>query len=113
MAEIKCPNCGKIIKLDKSDYDLLLNEVRNEEFEKSIKNREKEIEDRLKAHFALEAVNAKNKLEKENDFLKNQISVLSEKLDAFALNSATKSHKFSYAFLAPSIASIENTAALL
>ena len=82
MAEIKCPNCGEIIKLDKSDYDLLLNEVRNEEFEKSIKNREKEIEDRLKAHFALEAVNAKNKLEKENDFLKNQISVLSEKLDA-------------------------------
>ena len=32
----KCPNCGEVIKLDKSEYDLLLNEVRNDEFAKTL-----------------------------------------------------------------------------
>ena len=34
MAEIKCPNCGEIIKLDKSSYDALLSEIEKEEIEK-------------------------------------------------------------------------------
>ena len=31
MAEIKCPKCGEIINLDKSDYDALLNNIEKEE----------------------------------------------------------------------------------
>ncbi len=37
MAEIKCPKCGEIIKLDKSDYDALLNNIEKEEVEKRVK----------------------------------------------------------------------------
>ncbi len=36
MAEIKCPKCGEIIKLDKSDYDALLSNVEKDEIEKRV-----------------------------------------------------------------------------
>jgi exopolysaccharide biosynthesis predicted pyruvyltransferase EpsI len=37
MAEIKCPKCGEVIKLDKSSYDALLNDVEKEEVISQIK----------------------------------------------------------------------------
>ena len=56
MAEIKCPKCGEIIKLDKSSYDALLNDIEKEEIEKRVKEQEKQIEDKYKAQYEL-AVN--------------------------------------------------------
>ncbi len=37
MNEIKCPNCGKVFAIDESGYAALLAEVRNEEFERTVK----------------------------------------------------------------------------
>ena len=31
MAEIKCPHCGKTIQLDKSSYDALLSDIKENE----------------------------------------------------------------------------------
>ena len=40
MNEIKCPNCGKFFQADERGYAQLLQNVRNEEFEKELKERE-------------------------------------------------------------------------
>ena len=43
MKEIKCPNCGKVFSVDESGYAAILNQVKNEEFDKEIKEREEAI----------------------------------------------------------------------
>lgn len=42
MNEIKCPNCGKIFKIDETEYDSIVKQIRDKEFEKEISLREQE-----------------------------------------------------------------------
>ena len=39
MREIRCPNCGKTINLDETDYADILNQVRNEAFHRELHER--------------------------------------------------------------------------
>lgn len=41
MSQIKCPNCGTVFQVDESQYHEILQQVRNEEFEKELKERQK------------------------------------------------------------------------
>ena len=43
MQEIKCPNCGKIFQVDESGYAQILQQVRDQEFEKELERRAKEL----------------------------------------------------------------------
>ena len=45
MSEIKCPNCGKVFKIDEESYSLILQQVRNSEFNKEI---DEQLENKLK-----------------------------------------------------------------
>ncbi len=47
MAEIKCPNCGKIFKIDDADYASIVSQIKNEEMEKEINFRVKEKEENI------------------------------------------------------------------
>ena len=40
MNELKCPKCGEVFRVDESDYAELLKTVRNEEFERAIREKE-------------------------------------------------------------------------
>lgn len=44
MQEIKCPNCGEVFQVDESGYAQILSQVRDKEFDKEIRQREKLIE---------------------------------------------------------------------
>ncbi|MCI8354836.1 MAG: DUF2130 domain-containing protein [Lachnospiraceae bacterium] len=44
MQEIKCPNCGEIFAVDESGYAQIVRQVRDKEFEKEIRQREKDLE---------------------------------------------------------------------
>ena len=39
MAELKCPDCGKVFSVDESDYIKILNQVKGEEFQREIDRR--------------------------------------------------------------------------
>lgn len=80
MAEIKCPKCGEVIKLDKSVYDSLLNEVEKEEINKRVAEAKKELEEKLEAIYALENSKQKNNSEKEINDLNNKIALLEEQI---------------------------------
>lgn len=71
MKEIKCPNCGKVFSVDESGYAAILNQVKNEEFDKEIKEREEAI----KAKVLSDSLIQKQQLEKEKD---QQISELNQ-----------------------------------
>ncbi len=80
MAEIKCPNCGEIIKLDKSSYDALLSEIEKEEIEKKLNIQIQQIEAKYKAEYALEINKQKSEQDSIVAELKKTIALLEEKL---------------------------------
>ena len=44
MHEIKCPKCGEVFQIDESNYARIVDQVRNEEFRKSVLEKEKQFE---------------------------------------------------------------------
>ena len=70
MKELKCPNCGSVFSVDEADYALLLNQVKNTEFESELNRRLGEMkqawESRQQAQ-ALQTANANQKALFEKD----------------------------------------------
>lgn len=61
MHEIKCPNCGTVFQIDEMDYQNVVKQIRDQEFEKEISEREKQY--KIEKEGAVEL--AKSKIEKE------------------------------------------------
>jgi len=85
MNEIKCPNCGKVFQIDESDYESIVRQIRNSEFEKEVStlevqhNKDKENAVKLaEAHLKEELANSLNKKDLEINELKNELKVLEE-----------------------------------
>ena len=85
MNEIKCPNCGKVFQIDESDYESIVRQIRNSEFEKEVSTLEvqhdKDKENAVKlaeAHLKEELANSMNKKDLEINELKNELKVLEE-----------------------------------
>ena len=67
MNEIKCPKCGTIFKIDESEYESIVKQIRNNEFENEIKRIHEEHNNNLKNQIELTKMNTeKNLLEKLN-----------------------------------------------
>lgn len=80
MAEMKCPHCGEIIKLDKSAYDSLLNEVEKDEINKQVNKREIEIKEKLEAQYLLKLNKDISEVENKYRDLQQQNRLLQEKM---------------------------------
>ena len=48
MNKIRCPKCGEVFSIDEADYAKILSQVKNEEFDKELARREKEILEKSK-----------------------------------------------------------------
>ena len=48
MNKIKCPKCGEVFSIDEADYAKILSQVKNEEFDKELSRREREILEKSK-----------------------------------------------------------------
>ena len=80
MPTIKCPKCGEVFTVDESLYQSILSQIKNEEFEKELKTREKVLEEKYKLQNANEItkINANN--EKLISELKSTIQLLNKEL---------------------------------
>ena len=85
MNEIKCPNCGKVFKIDETSYETILKQVRDEEFNKQIDAREKQYKEEKANEIMLAEAHIREKLQKqisEKDIelsnLKNQVANIEE-----------------------------------
>ena len=63
MKELKCPKCGNIFTVDEADYALLLNQVKNSEFEAELTRRVHELEQSQKVRQDAERQAAQAKAE--------------------------------------------------
>ena len=80
MNELKCPKCGTTFKIDETNYDSILKQVRNHEFDKEIEIREKQFLNEKENAIKLAEVNTEKKLLEEINRLKLQIKTLENDL---------------------------------
>lgn len=81
MSEIKCPNCGKVFKIDEESYSLILQQVRNSEFNKEI---DEQLENKLKLALNESENGFRDKLylrENEISKLKEEVKLLKKEND--------------------------------
>ena len=90
MAEIKCPKCGEVIKLDKSEYDALLNDISEAEIEKKVQEQKEQLEKRFQAEYELKLEQKKNSAANEVNDLKHQNELLREQLSSLNKESESK-----------------------
>ena len=82
MKDLKCPSCGKTFKIDPTDYDNLLTQIRDEEFTKRINEykeyanliKKKELEN-SKKDFQILLENQKKKSEQNLNSLKSELNL--------------------------------------
>ena len=82
MPVIKCPKCETAFVIDQNDYASLLSQVRNEVFEKELKERLAQQEKNNKQQNELDLERAKAADEKQINNLKNDIELLKQRLNA-------------------------------
>lgn len=90
MNEIKCPHCSTVFTINETEYNQLLDQIRNHEFEKEIharvdlelKNQKTEFESKLR----LKEAEFKNTLDNEMSTKNNEISRLNLLLNSAASN---------------------------
>ena len=64
MKEIKCPKCGEVFAVDESGYAQIVQQIRDKEFDKELKQREKNIEEIKKKDLELVKIQQKDEFDK-------------------------------------------------
>lgn len=82
MSEIKCPHCGKVFQVDESEFSDILRQVRTEEFEREIAQREALMEEGKRQAVELAVQQAQSKAAKGAAERDAKIAELSASLDA-------------------------------
>lgn len=76
MQEIKCPKCGEIFAVDESGYAQIVQQVRDKEFDKELKQRERDLEEIKKKDLELVKMQQKDEFDK---LISSKDSELTEK----------------------------------
>ncbi len=64
MQEIKCPNCGEVFVVDESGYAQIVQQVRDKEFERELRQREKDFEEMKDKDLELARMRQQDKFDK-------------------------------------------------
>ena len=80
MAEIKCPKCGEVFQVEEAGYAAIVGQIRNAEFEKELREREKQFETAKNSELTL--LKAQNQMEKEREIfsLRQEIEQLKSRI---------------------------------
>lgn len=64
MQEIKCPNCGEVFAVDETGYAQIVQQVRDKEFDKALKQREKDFLEKKESELKLARMEQKEELDR-------------------------------------------------
>ena len=83
MPEIKCPKCQNIFTVNESDYELIASQIRTNEFQKELKEKELQILKEKNNELALLEAKLKSEKEKELFVILQEAEKLKAKVSAF------------------------------
>lgn len=81
MNEIKCPNCGTVFQIDEQDYESIVKQIRDKEFEQEIKLREEQYKKDKEQTIKIIEIEASKKLEEELSKKKLEIVNLQRRIE--------------------------------
>ena len=81
MNEIKCPNCGTVFQIDEQDYESIVKQIRDKEFEREIKLREEQYKKDKEQTIKIMEIEASKKLEEELSKKKLEIVNLQRQIE--------------------------------
>lgn len=64
MQEIKCPKCGEVFVVDESGYAQIVRQIRDKEFEKELKRREEDLEEKKNSDLEIIRIQQKEEINK-------------------------------------------------
>lgn len=76
MQEIKCPKCGEVFAVDESGYAQIVQQIRDKEFERELKRREKDLAEKKESDLKVARMEQKEEFDR---VLSSKDSELSEK----------------------------------
>ena len=82
MKELKCPKCGNIFSVDEADYAVLLNQVKNSEFEAELARRLHELEQNQQARQQAEIAKAEAEKARQQAEQRLQLQTLQAQIAA-------------------------------
>ena len=80
MKEIKCPKCGSVFTVDESGYNEIVKSVRDDEFNRELARRQKEMEEKLQSQVQIVKLQSEKSNDAEVEVLKKQINELQSQL---------------------------------
>ena len=80
MNEIKCPHCGKAFTINETDYESIVKQIKNHEFEKELDIRIKQFNSEKENAVKLAEVNTEKKMQEEINSLKLELITAQNKL---------------------------------
>lgn len=92
--EIKCPNCGKVFQIDETNYESILKQIRDDEFEKQIKEKEKQFKNDKANEIKIAEAHIREELQIELNKKNTEIMELKNTIE---LNEANKELEISRA----------------
>ena len=81
MKDIKCPSCGKTFRIDPSSFEEILLQIKDEEFNKQVKERPLLVEEDNKKALEILKQELKIQLIEQNRIKENEIQDLESKLN--------------------------------
>ena len=81
MKDIKCPSCGKTFRIDPTSFEEILLQIKDEEFNKQIKERLKLAEEDKRKGIEIAQQELKLKLLEDSQIKESKIQVLESKLN--------------------------------
>ena len=85
MNEIKCPKCGTVLQINETDYESIIKQIKDHEFDKELKLREEQLKKEKESELKLQEVEHEKQLTKtlnEKDIeineLKNKLKFIEE-----------------------------------
>lgn len=83
MNQIKCPHCGETFTIDESNYNSIVKQIRDHEFNEELKRKEEDYKNLLRLEKEKLSSDYDNRLNKEVASLKEEISSLNLKQENF------------------------------
>ena len=83
MNQIKCPHCGETFTIDESNYNSIVKQIRDHEFNEELKRKEEDYKNLLRLEKEKLSSDYDNRLNKEVASLRQEISSLNLKQESF------------------------------
>ena len=83
MKEIKCPKCGSVFTIDESGYNEIVKNIKDEEFNKELDRRLKELKDKMEGEKEIATLKAEHANDKQVEELNKKINELQNQIKGF------------------------------